>query len=110
MINEANVNHLQALIIAHNHDRYHQITQNTIAIAFLGTPHRGAHLANLLKTILNISFSEAKYVGDLSPNSQSIKEINDAFGDRSKGLELASFWESTGMGLAGVCNNESILF
>jgi hypothetical protein len=33
---------------------------------------------------------------DLSPNSQSVKEINDAFGERPKELELVSFWESTG--------------
>jgi hypothetical protein len=88
--------------MAHNFQRYHQITQNTIAIAFLGTPHRGANLANVLKTLLNISFSETRFVTDLSPESQSIKEINDAFGDRSKGLELASFYESTGMAVVGV--------
>jgi len=78
------------------------MTQNTIAVAFLGTPHRGADLADILKTLLNISFSESRFVRDLSPNSQSIKEINDAFGERSKQLELASFWESTGMSLVGV--------
>lgn len=99
-----NINPYQALIIAHNNERYHQILQNTTAVIFLGTPHRGAHLANLLKTILSVTFQETQYVKDLSPDSQSIKEINDAFGDRSKELELASFWESTGMPLAGVCH------
>ncbi len=99
------INAFQALIIAHNIERYYQITQNTIAIVFLATPHRGANLANILKTILNVSFSETEYVEDLSPDSQTIKDINDAFADRSKGLELASFWESTGMELAGVYNN-----
>jgi hypothetical protein len=93
---------LQALITAHNIERYRQITKNTIAIAFLGTPHRGADLANVLKTLLNVTFSESKFVNDLSPDSQTIKEINDAFGERSRGLQLASFWESTGMALAGV--------
>jgi len=88
--------------MAHNVQRYHQITQNTIAIAFLGTPHRGADLANVLKTLLNISFSETRFVKDLSPESQSIKEINDAFGDCSEGLELTSFYESTGMAVIGV--------
>jgi len=52
--------------------------------------------------LLNISFSETRFVRDLSPDSQSIKEINDAFGERSKGLKLASFYESTGMPIVGV--------
>ena len=93
---------LQALITAHNVELYHQITKNTIAIAFLGTPHRGADLANVLKTLLNVSFSESKFVNDLLPDSQTIKEINDSFGERSKGLQLASFCESTGTALVGV--------
>jgi hypothetical protein len=96
------------LIIAHNQECYRQITQNTIAMVFLGTPHRGVHLSNLVKSILNVSFSETKYIKDLSPDSQSIKEINDAFGDRAKGLELASFWESTEIEFAGVCPNKYI--
>ena len=88
--------------MAHSIERYNRVTQNTVAISFLGTPHRGANLANLLKTLLNISFSESRFVTDLSPSSQSIKEINDAFGERSNQLELASFWESTSMSVVGV--------
>ena len=88
--------------MAHSIERYNRVTQNTVAIAFLGTPHRGANLANLLKSLLNISFSESRFVTDLSPSSQSIKEINDAFGECSKQLELASFWESTAVSLVGV--------
>ena len=88
--------------MAHSSKRDHQITQNTIAIAFLGTPHRGSDLANVLKTLLKVSFSETKFVNNLSPENQSIKEINDAFGNCSTGLELASFYESTGMAVIGV--------
>ena len=76
----------------------------------MGTPHHGAHLANLLKTILNVSFSKTKSVEDMSPDSQSIKDINDAFGERAKRLGLASFWESTGMESAGVCHNDLFYF
>jgi hypothetical protein len=72
-----------------------------MATAFLGTPHRGADLADVLKMLLNLSFSETGFVRDLSPNSQSIKEINDTFGERSDYLELALFWESTGMPCVG---------
>ena len=93
--------------MAHSSQRYHQITQNTIAIAFVGTPHRGADLANILKTLLNASFSETRFVSNLSPEIQSIKDINDAFGDCSTGLELASFYESTGMAVIGVSESSS---
>ena len=97
------IGYVQALIIAHNIESYHQIIQKTIAIIFLGTPHRGMHL-NLLKAILNVSFSRTKHIEDLSPESQSIKEINDMFPERSKRLKLASFWESTGIEITGVSN------
>jgi triacylglycerol esterase/lipase EstA (alpha/beta hydrolase family) len=97
--------------MAHDIDRYNRITKNSAAIIFLGTPHRGVHLDNLLKSILNVSFSNAKYHKDVSPNSQSINEINDAFADQAKGLKLASFWESIETGSAGVrFNNISSYF
>ena len=92
----------QALITAHNNARYRQIKKNTIGIAFLGTPHRGADLAKMLKGLLDVSFSESRFVKDLLPDSQIIKEINDSFGDRAQALQLASFSESTGMILVGV--------
>ena len=76
---------------------YHQINKNCIGIAFFGTPHRGADLGKLLKALLDASFSQTKFVSDLKPASQIIKEINDAFPDRAKTLQLASFWESTEM-------------
>jgi len=90
------------MITAHNIGMYKSIIKNTIAIAFMGTPHRGADLANLLKGLLSITFSETRFIRDLSPASQAIKDINDSFGERSGGLKLASFWESTGMLPAGV--------
>ena len=93
------------MIIAHNNERYRQIEKNTIGIAFLGTPHRGADLAKMLKGILDVSFSESRFVKDLLPDSQTIKEINDAFPDRAQALQLASFSESTGMTLVGVSDH-----
>ena len=90
------IDSFQALIAAHNNEIYRQINKNTIGIVFLGTPHRGADLAKMLKSLLDVSFSETRFVKDLVPNSQVIKEINDAFADRAKTLRLASFWESRG--------------
>jgi hypothetical protein len=87
---------------ARNISRYERIVLNTIAIAFLGTPHRGSDLANLLSGLLNITFSKRKFVNDLSPASQSIKEINDVFGERTEGFKLVSFWESTPTSPVGV--------
>lgn len=85
------------MITALTTKRYEAVIRNTIAIAFLGTPHRGAGLANILSGLLNVTFSETKFVNDLSPASQSIKEINDAFGEQSQGLKLASFFEGRSM-------------
>ena len=90
------INSPQALIVAHNNEIYRQINKNTIGIVFLGTPHRGADLAKLLKALLDVTFSETRSVTDLVPGSQIIKEINDAFPDRARNLQLASFWESRG--------------
>lgn len=69
---------------------------------FIGTPHRGADLSNILKGLLNVSFQEATFLGDLSPASQTIKNINHSFGERIEGIKLASFWESVGMPAVGV--------
>ena len=93
---------VQALITAHNNARYRQIKKNMIGIAFLGTPHRGADLAKLLSTLLDVSFAKRKFVKDLLPGSQIIKEINNAFADRAQTLQLASFSESTEMPFVGV--------
>jgi hypothetical protein len=70
---------------------------------FLGTPHRGADLATILNGLLNVTYSKTKFVKDLSPTSQSIKEINDSFAEQVGGLTMASFWESTGVQGVGVC-------
>ena len=99
---DENTKFAQALIIAHNKSTYSQIKKNTIGIAFLGTPHRGADLAKMLNMLLDVSFSERIFVKDLLPDSQTIKEINNTFAEHAQGLQLASFSESTEMPLVGV--------
>jgi hypothetical protein len=94
------------LINAHSYgQRYNHIIDNTIGIVFLGTPHRGADLADVLKAVLTVSFSSRKFVKDLSVTSQAIKEINQLFKARAENLELVSFWESTAKPLIGVRSN-----
>jgi len=91
------------LINAHNlGQKYAHIGINVLGIAFLGTPHRGADLAGVLKAVLTVSFSTRKFVNDLSKTSQTIQELNRLFGARAEQLELVSFWESTGMPVVGV--------
>ena len=89
--------------MAHNNPRYTRIRKNTIGVAFLGTPHRGADLEKLLKAILDVSFTERKSVRDLVTGSNTIKETNDAFLEHAQSLQLASFSESTGMSIVEVC-------
>ena len=69
---------------------------------FLGTPHRGADMATLLKNILGATFSTRIYVNQLQRESETIQEINQAFLDRAVSLKLVSFYESTAMRRMGV--------
>jgi hypothetical protein len=76
--------------------------KNTIAIAFIGTPHRGANLAGILNGWLKVTFSKTNFVTDLKPAGKSVTRINHTFGQRTKTLKLASFYESTGIEPVGV--------
>jgi hypothetical protein len=81
---------------------YAEVLRNVKGVIFLGTPHRSADLAKLLKTFLAATFSPRTYVDQLKPGSETIQEINRTFLDRSRSLELTSFHESTGMRSFGV--------
>jgi hypothetical protein len=97
------------LINAYNYgQKYSHIINNVIGIIFLGTPHRGADLADILKAVLRVSFSDRKFAMDLSSTSQTIKEINQLFKARSEKLELVSFWESTSKPVVGVQSSQFI--
>src|SRR5271166_2594835 len=95
----------QAIINAYNDHSYTNIVKNTKAIIFLGTPHCGADLANLLSNLLMISFSKKIFVDQLRSNSEIIQDINDTFHDRSELLELISYHESEGIQATGVSSN-----
>lgn len=91
------------MIISALDKRYRALQKNTVAILFLGTPHRGAELANILKAAIKAVFNKKRYVDDLAPNSQTIKEINDGFASViKKRVKLASLWETTGLPGLGV--------
>jgi inhibitor of KinA sporulation pathway (predicted exonuclease) len=92
----------QAIINAYNDRLYTNIVKNTKAIIFLGTPHRGADLANNLSKLLSISLSRKIFVDQLRPESEMIEEMNNAFRHRSESLELISYFESAGIHPTGV--------
>jgi hypothetical protein len=96
---------IQAIINGYNDKSYKSIIDNTKAIIFLGTPHRGADYAGLLNGLLQVSFSSKDFVRQLRPNSELIQEVNNAFRDRSESLQLVSYYESTGMQGLGVYPN-----
>ena len=98
----------QAIVNAYNDPSYNNIFKNSKAIVFLGTPHRGANLANLLSNLLAISFSRRIFVNQLGSNSEMIQEINNAFRHRSE-LELISFFESQAMHGVGVSSTYPLL-
>jgi len=92
----------KAIIDAHNDPIYVNILENVKGIVFIGTPHRGAELANILSNLLMATFSRKIFVDQLRGNCETIREINHAFRGRSLSMELVSFWESTAMRGIGV--------
>jgi len=68
----------------------------------MGTPHRGSDLAALLNKVLWISLSSKGFVKQLNVRSDLIQGINDHFRDRTKSLQLVSFYESRGVNPIGV--------
>lgn len=84
----------QAIIISHNNSAYSSIAKDIKAVVFLGTPHKGAGLASILKHILDVSFSSRKFVKALKPDSAAIEAINSNFVHRAKSLKLVSFFET----------------
>jgi len=83
---------------------YGQVTKNACGIIFFGTPHKGAGHANLLNWLLKATFSSKDYVKDLTPNGQSLNEINNTFGGEvSESLSgLISYRETTEVAGIGV--------
>jgi len=90
------------VIDAYNSDNYWNLYQNIKGIMFLGTPHHGSDLANVLKNILSVTFSSKDFVKQLKPNSDAIAHINRLFRDRAKDMKLVSFYESKGLRGLGV--------
>jgi hypothetical protein len=57
----------------------------------------------MLRNLLTLTFAKRKvFVDQLEANCEPLMEISRLFRDRSKALELVSFYESTGIHGVGV--------
>ena len=80
---------------------YEEIAQRIRVMFFLGCPHDGSNLADLLSRIIRIMppFSTRPFVNDLQPDSTFIQAINEEFPQYCQELELHSFYETDVMNL-----------
>ena len=93
---------VQALILAlEQQHRYGDIITCTRGIVFLGTPHRGAQLADWTRysrdiieiAPLGLSVVRKTLLQDLETNSDLLKRISDSFQHRALSIKIASFYE-----------------
>ena len=97
-----NIPNNKAIIEAYNDSMYVKLLADIKGIVFFGTPHRGSDLAPLLSNLLSAILTERIFIEQLQPGSETIKEINHAFRDRTLSIHLVSFTESTAMRPVGV--------
>lgn len=84
----------RAYILAKQKKEFQRIAEQTRAILFLATPHRGTDLAHLLSKILSVSSGPRPFVEDLHRNSLATQSINDEFPQYCQDLQLFSFYET----------------
>lgn len=97
----------KSLILAHESSRYVNILQSTKAVIFFGTPHSGSEQADFLSTLVKIANTvesasklnhflgkPRQHLADLlRPRSVELENISMSFTDRTKGIEIVSFYE-----------------
>jgi hypothetical protein len=93
--------------MAHEFEYWTDVLRATKMIVFMGTPHRGSHIAAALGPIakfanfwLDISFTSAftgsmrtDLIDTLSRDSSKLDEINESFKQRSKRMTIVSCYE-----------------
>ncbi|KAF4631578.1 hypothetical protein G7Y89_g6554 [Cudoniella acicularis] len=95
----------QALVRAHERERFSTLLSNIRGIAFFGTPHRGADLASwaaMFGNILNAAgfgtSTSTKFLKELRSRSELLSDISESFVERGKDLDIFSFYETDMMG------------
>ncbi|MDI1492328.1 MAG: hypothetical protein OHK93_003541 [Ramalina farinacea] len=80
---------------------YEDISRRIRTIFFLGCPHRGSNLADLLSRILRVipSVTPGPFLYDLLPDSTAIQAINEEFPQHCGEIDLHSFYETDQMSL-----------
>ena len=85
----------KAYLLGQNDETYKDIVSSISAMVFLATPHRGTHLAEVLKRLLSISFQPSrKFIADLNKNSLALEDINEQFRHVVPKLSVWSFYET----------------
>ncbi|KAI0109159.1 hypothetical protein GGR51DRAFT_570018 [Nemania sp. FL0031] len=94
----------QALIRAHERERFTNLLKKIRGVAFFGTPHAGSSsasfgevLASILKASTFSTNTNTKLVTALKTNSETLRNITRSFVDRSKSLQIISFYETEKM-------------
>jgi hypothetical protein len=115
----------QALLVSRGSAQQHakDLLESTVAIAFMGTPHLGANLANWGHPISKLSNllrrTNSEIIGALQPGSEMLAAVQQEFhtmlDDRSRNdskyINIFCFYEEVGYtGLGEVCNYANILF
>jgi ankyrin repeat domain-containing protein 50 len=99
------------LVLAHEASRYTNILQSTKAVVFFGTPHSGSEQADFLSVLVDIvakfgslSMIDRAYgkirqdlLRTLKPRSVELEALSMSFMERSKELEIVSFYEENAM-------------
>ncbi|KAI1356446.1 hypothetical protein F5Y01DRAFT_323867 [Xylaria sp. FL0043] len=84
----------KAYILARQDISCKDIASRIFSIFFLGTPHRGSDLADVLNKMLTVAWGAKPFVSDLMPNSATLAEINDVFRHYAADVHLWSFYET----------------
>ncbi|KAA6406365.1 MAG: hypothetical protein FRX48_09849 [Lasallia pustulata] len=85
----------KAYLLGQIDENYQGIVKAISAIMFLGTPHRGTNLAELLNKVLFVSFQSSKsFIDDLNRSSPALEELNEQFRHVAPRLSIVSFYET----------------
>ncbi|KAI1660618.1 hypothetical protein F4813DRAFT_299353 [Daldinia decipiens] len=84
----------KAYILARQDPTCKDLAGRIHSIFFLGTPHRGSDLAAILKRLSIIAWGSKPFVSDLTPDSSTLRDINDTFRHYASDLRLWSFYET----------------
>ena len=94
-------NYRQSLVRARERDQFDQLLRKIRGVVFFGTPHRGSSLAdwgtmfaNILKAASLGSSTNSRLSADLNERSKVLQDISKSFVDRSKPLNIISFYET----------------